>query len=134
MSALLVLVIVTETVIAQNTSVCVWGCDTTPTLINGEFIYQGMFNGGPWYKKVYGTDTRYLFKADTKYYISPLEPAINAAGNAFCASESTLYPYDCGDQWYVVELGQWQTDPDVFCETTPFDQIQEIQCLQHQTR
>eukprot|EP01083_Nonionella_stella_P311287 1109462_1 len=119
MSALLVLLIITETVIAQNTSVCVWGRDTTPnTAINGEFLYQGIFNGGPWYKKVYGTDTRYLFKGDTRYFISADEPEIGPSAHAHCAT-STVYPHEC-DQWTVYSSSNgWEVDPDVFCEMGP---------------
>eukprot|EP01083_Nonionella_stella_P020195 55973_1 len=126
MAVLLVLVILTQRVMAQNTNACVWGRDVMlNTEINGEFIFQGTFNEAPWYKKEYesGTTTLYLFKCqngqtEDKYCIGVEEPAQGANAYVYCMSV-TSYPWEC-DQWQLPEPGiGYEMDPDVSCQMGP---------------
>eukprot|EP01083_Nonionella_stella_P087684 243986_1 len=117
MSSLLVL-LMAKSIIAQNTSVCVWGRDSQPSaFVNGEFIFHDIFNGGPSYKKQYGTNTIYLFNCNTKYCISWDELAIDPRAYARCTTSTS--PNEC-DQWQMPDgEGGWQIDPGMSCQMGP---------------
>eukprot|EP01083_Nonionella_stella_P240373 840368_1 len=99
MSTLFLLVIITKSVLSQTA--CLWGRDDQYHNINGQYYYQGDFNGAPWYKNTAydGWTVLYLYVAYGYYYVTWGEPTYSpSSALARCAS---INPWNCG-------FGKWE--------------------------
>eukprot|EP01083_Nonionella_stella_P215568 775727_1 len=91
---------------AHSQNVCLWGRTGSNSFLNGEYIYQGDINGGPWYRKDVdfssSISTTYLWRYNTKYYFTDDPPGTLSSYQylAKCMI-STSNPFDCNLNWRI---------------------------------
>eukprot|EP01084_Bolivina_argentea_P085784 155041_1 len=104
---------------AEN--VCVWGrSGSNSHLMNGEWVYRGTINGGPYYSlhidASFTPNTQYLWRSGGSYYTTDYAPGTISSYRTKCII-STTDPISCGNNWRIGS--ETSNDINVFVQSAP---------------